>query len=105
MSKFQVEINGQNFALSVEGRIAKHGFFTSRFVEATESATAENAAIQMLRKTQELRDLVHNTSDDPPVMDVAQIAELESFDGIENREPGFVWYEEKPKHWWQFWKR
>jgi hypothetical protein len=105
MPKFQVEINGQNFALSVEGRTAKHGFFTWRFVEAIDPTTAENAAVQILRETQMFQDLVQNTSDDPPVLEVTQIAELKSFDGIENREPGLVWYEENLKHWWQFWKR
>jgi len=105
MPEYRVEINGQNFRLDVGGRIAKHGFFTTRFVEATDPATAEDSAVQMIRETQRLRDLVRNSSDDPPVMDVTQIAELESFEGIENREPGFVWYVENPKHWWQFWKR
>jgi hypothetical protein len=38
-------------------------------------------------------------------MDVTSVIELESFDGIENLEPGIVWYEERPRGWWQFWKR
>jgi hypothetical protein len=105
MPKYQVEINGQNFLLDFEGRVARHGFFTIRFVEAVDPTAAESAAVRMIRETQGLRDLVRNTSGDPPVMDVTQIMELESFDGIENREPGFVWYPENPRHWWQFWKR
>jgi hypothetical protein len=105
MPKYKVEINGQNFLIDAAGHVAKHGFYTIRFVEAIDPAAAENSAVQMIRETPGLRDLVRNTSDDPPVMDVDQIVELESFDGIEHREPGFVWYAESPRRWWQFWKR
>ena len=76
-----------------------------RFVESPDAAAAENAAVQMIRETQRLRDVVRNGSDDPPVMDVIGITEMESFDGIDNLEPGFVLYGERPKRWWQFWRR
>jgi hypothetical protein len=105
MPKYQVEINGQNFLLEFDGRVAKHGFFTTRFVEASDPTDAENAAVQMIRETRRLRDILRNTSDNPPVMDVVQIVELNSFDGIEERKPGFVWHPENPRRWWQFWKR
>ena len=59
----------------------------------------------MLRDSQSLRDLVENDAADPPVMDVTQIAELESFDGVEPMKPGLIWYGENPKRWWQFWRR
>ena len=105
MPKYKVEINGANFLIDMEGRTAKHGFFTTRFVESTDSAAAEKSAVQMIRETQKLRDLVRNTPDDPPFMDVTSVIELASFDGIANLEPGIVWYEERPRRWWQFWKR
>jgi hypothetical protein len=38
-------------------------------------------------------------------MDVTEIDQMESFDGIENLEPGFVWHEERPNRWWQFSRR
>ena len=60
MPKYKVEINGANFLINMEGRTAKHGFFTIRFVEAPDSVAAENAAVQMIRETQRLRDLVRN---------------------------------------------
>ncbi len=105
MPKYKVLINGANFLIDMDGRIAKYGFFTTRFVEALDAGAAENAAVQMIRETQRLRDLVRNAPDDPPVMNVIGITKMESFDGIENLELGFVWYEERPKRWWQFWKR
>jgi hypothetical protein len=105
MPKFRAEINGANFLIDMEGRTTKYGFFTTRFVESKDSIAAENAVVQGIRETQKLRDLVRNTRDDPPFMDVTSVIELESFDGIENLEPGFVWYEERPRSWWHFWKR
>jgi hypothetical protein len=105
MAKYKVEINGANFLINMEDRTAKHGFFTTRFVDAPDAAAAENSAVQMIRDTQRLRDLVRNAHDDPPVMDVIGITEMESFDGIENLELGFVWYEQRPRRWWQFWRR
>jgi hypothetical protein len=74
-------------------------------VESADTVAAENSVVQLIRETQKLRDLVRNTPDDPPFMDVTSVIELESFDGIENVEPGFVWYEERPRRWWHFWKR
>jgi hypothetical protein len=105
MPKYKVEITGANFQIDMEGRTAKHGFFTTRFVESADTVAAENSVVQLIRETQKLRDLVRNTPDDPPFMDVTSVIELESFDGIENVEPGFVWYEERPRRWWHFWKR
>jgi hypothetical protein len=105
MRKYKVEINGANFLIEMDGRPEKHKFFTTRFVEAPDAAAAENAAVQMIRETQRLRDLVRNTSDDPPVMDVTSVIELGSFDRIRSLKPGFAWYEDRPRRWWQFWKR
>jgi hypothetical protein len=105
MPKYKVEIHGANFLIEMDGRPAKHGFFTTRFVEAPDAAAAENAAVQMIRETQRLRDLVRNVPDDPPIMDVLAITELESFVGIEHLDPGFMWFEERPRRWWRFWRR
>ena len=105
MPKYKVGINGANFLIDVDGRTAKYGFFTTRFVEAADSAAAESAAVQMIRDTQRLRDLVRNAPGDPPIMDVIAITEMESFDVIKSLEPGFACYEERPRRWWQFWKR
>lgn len=104
MAKYQVTIHGQNFLINVGGRAAKHGFYTWRFVEAADALAAEYAAVEMIRQQQDLREAVNNDPADPPIMNVDEIVELESFAGIECLKPGFVWYEHNPKRWWQFWR-
>src|SRR5262249_16780955 len=105
MPKYMIEINGRNFLVAMEDRIAKHGFFTLRFVEAADPEAAEEAAVRMIRETRSLRDLVQNSSEDPPVMDVTGIEEMESFEAVETLEPGLIWYEENARRRWEFWKR
>jgi hypothetical protein len=105
MPAYRVMINGQNFLIEMDGRVAKHGFFTTRIAESPDPAAAEHAAVQMIRQTQRLGDLVRNDPDDLPVMDVTSIVDLESIEEYESRETGFVWYEERPRRWWQFWRR
>jgi len=76
MPKYKVLINGANFLIDMDDRIAKFGFFTTRFVEATDADAAENTAVRMIREAQRLRDLVRNAPDDPPVMYVTGITEM-----------------------------
>ena len=105
MPNFKVEINGANFLIDMEGRTAKHGFLTIRFVEADDGAAAENAAVQMIRDTQRLRDLVRNAPDDPSVIDVTSIIETGVFRWDGEPGAGLRWYEKTPRSWWQFWRR
>lgn len=104
MPKYSVQIHAQNYLVDMSNKIAKHGFITWEFVEAADATAAENLAIQMVRDDEELCAQVRNDSADPPTMDVMEIIEFESFDGI-NTNLGRVWYEVKPKRWWQFWRR
>jgi hypothetical protein len=104
MPVYRVEINAKNFLVDLGGTVAKYGFVTHRFVTADDAASAENAAVEVLRNDGELRSMVKNQPGDPPVMDVTEIIEL---DGQANQplgQPGRLWYELNPKRWWQFWR-
>lgn len=103
MPKYRVQLDASNLLVDFDGSTAKYGFITFRYVEADDPTSAENAAVQLLRDDQDLRAILQNNPSDPPVMDVIEIAELESFDGVENQ-PGRIWYEIYPKRWWQFWR-
>ena len=90
--------------MDVEGRIAKRGFLTFRVVEAPDTVQAESVAIESVRTTQSLRDLVRNDPGDPPVMQVEELVEIEPGAPTEKVPTGFIWYEDSPKRWWQFWR-
>lgn len=94
MRKYQVKVEGRNFLIDIDGRLIKHGFFTTRFVEAADPASAETEAVQKMRRTQWLRDLVRNDPDDPPTLHIHEITEVDSFDGIGDVEAGATWYAE-----------
>ncbi len=105
MTKFRVELNGSSFLIDMEGTIAKHGFITVRFVEAADGNTALREALSLMTSNNNLRITIKNEEDDPPVMDVTSVTEVESFEMQEDHQPGLIWYEENPRRWWQFWKR
>lgn len=66
MPKYQVQINAKNFLINLDGTTGKYGFITVRLVDAPDSTTAENTAVQMLRGDQERRALAMNEQTDPP---------------------------------------
>jgi len=104
MPKYVVQVEGRNFLVERDGKTERHGFFTVQFIEAADVEAAKNAAVEAIRNTESLRDVVRNASDDPPVLDVTRALETESFGEVECRDPGFAWYKEHPKRWWQFWR-
>ena len=102
MPTYRVEINGQNFLIDLDGHVAKRGFFTFRVIDAVDAHSAEAEAVRRIREQPDLRALVRNAADDPPVLDVENVVELDEFE--EDAGLGFIWYDEHPKRWWQFWK-
>lgn len=103
MPKCQIQLNGQNFLVDVGKKSAKHGFITFRNVESPDTSTAELSAVEMLRQSAQLRDLIQNDPNDPPVIDVMEMIEVDSFNP-DVQSAGFLWYEEQPKRWWRFWE-
>ena len=95
-------MNGQNFLVDMDGKVAKHGFFQNFFLEAESPEQAENLAVQKMRENDDLKEITQNPKEDPPVIVLEQMSELESFDGVEDMESGKAWFQEKK--WWQFWK-
>ena len=88
MKKYRVLINGENFLFDYEGRPTRMGFYTTRFVEAGGREEAEQVAVAALRREEQLRSCVLNPEDDPPMMYVEEIEEVESLQ--ESR--GFAFY-------------
>jgi hypothetical protein len=77
--RFAVQVRGHNFLVSLDGEldIRPHGFLTQIDVESADETGAEDAAIQLLRQSPKLRDIVRNTPDNPPRMFVERIGKYE----------------------------
>ncbi len=102
MNKYQLAMNGQNFLIAVDGKPAKRGFFQYFYIEASSPKEAEMVAVDKIRNNDELKAATLNPKDDPPTINLDELEELESFEGVEEMETGRIWYIEKA--WWQFWK-
>lgn len=95
MPKFGVMINGRNFLIAASDGEAKHGFYTARFVEAPDPQAAEEAAVAQVRSRNALREMVLNRADDPPMMYVTEVYELEAFEDARSPgDHGLIWYAE-----------
>lgn len=94
MTRFKVVVEGRNFLIATPEGEAKHGFYTNRFVEASNPDAAETAAVEQLRGRQALRDVARNRWDDPPVLYVAEIKEMASFEGLPTLDQGLIWFPE-----------
>jgi hypothetical protein len=92
MKKYKVFVRGQNFLLNLDGKAAKVGFYTTRFVEAQNDHKAEENAISTLRNDPDLRDRVLNEKTDAPMLFAEEIEELDSFDGLTLPGTGFSFY-------------
>ena len=102
MKKYHLLMNGQNFLVDMEGKLAKHGFFQNFFIEAESPEQAEQLAVQKIRGDEDLKAITRNGEADPPLIALEEMRELASSDGIETVQSGKVWFLEKK--WWQFWK-
>jgi uncharacterized membrane protein len=100
MKKFEVCIRGTNFLIKTDNKAKKNGFYAARFVEAKDTSTAVEIAMDSFRS--ELKDAVLNDKSDPPVMNVEEVEEVYYFqDSMVVGDKvlpgkGFVWDKEEP---------
>lgn len=93
MKKFRVFLRGEHFFLKEEGLVERYGFYTTRFVEALDEDQAEQTAVELVRKEDQLREAVWNDQPDPSMIFVEEIVEISTF---ESQGSGFSFYEEDP---------
>lgn len=95
MKKFSVLLRGENFFINVDDARQRLGFYTTRYVEATDESEAEARAVDLLRQDARLREAVQNDPSDPPMLFAEEIDELDSFDGIESLTPGLAFFDDE----------
>lgn len=91
MPTYEVELNGQNFWLEVDGVPRRMGFYALRYVEAPTSQDAAQAAIKSIRRHDSLANVLNERSD-PPKVFAEDIIELSEDPDSDELEPGLSFY-------------
>jgi hypothetical protein len=81
MQKFRILIHGQNLLSDVNGPPERLGFYTNVYTEAFTAAAAEADALEIVRHDPSLAEILLNADDDPLILSVEEICEIESFEG------------------------
>jgi hypothetical protein len=76
MTKYLVELQGENLLLEVKGEQAKYGFHTKRYVEADSVEEAEMNALKLIFNDRNLQQSLANTQEDPPAVTAGEITEV-----------------------------
>jgi hypothetical protein len=103
MRKYRLLMNGRNYLIHSDGKPKKHGFFQDLYLEADNPRQAEALAVARIRFNKELKDAALNRQDDPWVVYLDTIWELDNFNDVGKLESDRTFYIEKK--WWQFWKK
>jgi hypothetical protein len=94
MAWYRAMLRGENFFLRLAGEIKRMGFYTTRWIEASSSEDAENRAIELIRSDAELRPQVLNAKNDPPMVYIEELAEVEEHD-VPDIQQGFSFFPEE----------
>lgn len=76
----------------MDTRVSRHGFFTTRFVEADTPEAAEQLVVGLVRQDPDLQAAVRNEPTDPPMICVDSVSEIQSFDGYQIPGTGYSWF-------------
>ena len=77
--------------MRLSGEVKRFGFYTTRFVEASNSNKAEERALELIRNDPELRSQVLNTPHDPPMIYTEEMVEIEE-DEVPEVQRGFSFF-------------
>ena len=94
LKKYEVILNGVNYLLDVNGETKNMGFYVTRYVEGKSPEEAKSKAIELIKNLPDLNLMTQNKHDNPPILHLAEMYEIDNFSGIETLEPGFGFYKE-----------
>ena len=93
MPTYEVELNGRNFLLEVDGVPRRMGFYILRYVDATSPQEAAQAAVRVVRGYESLANVLNDRSD-PPKIYAEDIIELSEAPEPNEIELGLSFYSE-----------
>jgi hypothetical protein len=94
MPHYRVKLAGENFRLTLEGKVMKVGFLTTRLVEAQDERQAELNAVQLIREDQKLVGVLNDRAD-PPMIYCEGIETIAPFDPASMVQLGFTFFPEE----------
>ena len=103
MKKYRLLLKGRNFLLNQDGKQKKYGFYQNVFIEAGSPRQAELLAISKIWHDKDLQESTLNAKDDPPVIQLDTLWELDILDDVSDVESGREFFADKNR-WWQFWR-
>lgn len=85
MPTYEVELNGRNFLLEVDGGPKRVGFYILRYIDAKSPQEAAQAAVQAIWKHESLENVLNERSDPPTIYaeDIIELSEIPHPDEIE----------------------
>lgn len=95
MKKYMVTLDGQNFEVEFDGKVQKLGFFTTRWIEAVDPKKAELKAVELVKTDESLVKAVRNKKDNPPMIYLSELSEIDSFDNVNVPGCGYSFYPDK----------
>lgn len=90
-----VTLHGKNFEIEIDGKAQRLGFFTTRWVEAADPEKAELKAVELVKTDKSLVKSVRNEKDNPPMIYLSELSEIDSFDGVNIPGAGYSFYPDK----------
>jgi len=85
MPTYEVELNGQNFLLEVDGVPRRMGFYALRYVDAKSAQEASQAALQAIRSHESLANVLNERADSSKIYveDIIELSEEPQPDEID----------------------
>ena len=80
----------------LSGDLVRVGFFTLRYIDATDASAADEMAVRLVRETDALRD-VRNDPCDPPSIRATESVEIDA-SNVPPVQPGLAFYKEEVLH-------
>ncbi len=91
MPWYRARIRGENFFMQFDEEVKRLGFFTNRFIEGSNSSEVEERAIAQIRDDPKLKNGLLNGVEDPPMIFVDEIVEVDA-DTVPEIRPGFAFF-------------
>ncbi len=77
MKKYKLLMRGENFLIQAGSELEKQGFYQTVFLESNDFELAEKQAVDLIRNS-DLKALVKNAENDPPMIYLEEIDEIEN---------------------------